>query len=186
MRMRTDWMSCEDLEAVEAVRESFGSSLPRICGCGFACQWSSGAADKNQRWGGIELRTNPTFFLQARALESITVGYEDDRYGDNGYWRHDDGTQKQFKSIGGAAVEVDVLRGGLDSARENCGRYRDPSHPPTRILSNGGACHRTDAQSRSFLVVKTTRGTKNCVLEKQAGGLTGFYSEGNAAMQVSR
>jgi hypothetical protein len=56
--------------------------------------------------------SNPNFMLQARATESFTLGYEDDHYSDNGYWGHDDGTQNQCAKIGGAVVEIDVLRVG--------------------------------------------------------------------------
>ncbi len=54
--------------------------------------------------------SNPNFWLEARATESFTLGYEDDHYSDNGYWGHDDGTENQCANVGGAVVEVDVLR----------------------------------------------------------------------------
>ncbi|HVF42007.1 MAG TPA: hypothetical protein VM936_03295 [Pyrinomonadaceae bacterium] len=41
----------------------------------------------------------------------LRLGYEDDGYGDNGYWGHDDGTGDQCKNVGNAFVELTVERG---------------------------------------------------------------------------
>ena len=43
----------------------------------------------------------------------LRLGYEDDSYGDNGYWGHDDGTGNQCKNVGNAFVELTVDRGGI-------------------------------------------------------------------------
>lgn len=40
----------------------------------------------------------------------FTLGYADDNYGDNGYWKHDDGTEGQCRGIGAAAVQVRIDR----------------------------------------------------------------------------
>jgi hypothetical protein len=37
---------------------------------------------------------------------SLHLGYEDDDYGDNGYWGHDDGTEDQCKNSINAYVEI--------------------------------------------------------------------------------
>ena len=36
----------------------------------------------------------------------LTLGYEDDDYGDNGYWGHDDGTGNQCRGVGDAYVDL--------------------------------------------------------------------------------
>ena len=41
----------------------------------------------------------------------LRLGYEDDGYGDNGYWGHDDGTGDQCKNVGNAFVELSVVHG---------------------------------------------------------------------------
>lgn len=46
--------------------------------------------------------------LRATGSTTLILGYEDDEYGDNGYWGHDDGTDGQCAGIGGAVVEVVV------------------------------------------------------------------------------
>jgi hypothetical protein len=38
----------------------------------------------------------------------LHLGYEDDNYGDNGYWGHDDGTQNQCKGVGNAWVTLSI------------------------------------------------------------------------------
>ena len=40
---------------------------------------------------------------------SLVLGYEDDNYGDNGYWRHDDGTGDQCKGVGDAWVKLHIV-----------------------------------------------------------------------------
>ena len=40
----------------------------------------------------------------------LHLGYEDDDYGDNGYYDHDDGTQNQCKNIGPAQVRIVIRR----------------------------------------------------------------------------
>jgi hypothetical protein len=37
---------------------------------------------------------------------ALRLGYTDDQYDDNGYWGHDDGTQRQCEGIGNAWLEV--------------------------------------------------------------------------------
>jgi hypothetical protein len=41
----------------------------------------------------------------------LRLGYEDDDYGDNGYWGHDDGTGDQCKGVGNAFVNVIIVHG---------------------------------------------------------------------------
>jgi hypothetical protein len=41
---------------------------------------------------------------------SLLLGYEDDGYGDNGYYSHDDGTENQCKNVGNAWVTVRIER----------------------------------------------------------------------------
>ncbi|GAB1646546.1 hypothetical protein [Krasilnikovia sp. MM14-A1259] len=36
----------------------------------------------------------------------LVLGYQDDGYGDNGYWGHDDGTGNQCKNVGNAWVHI--------------------------------------------------------------------------------
>lgn len=38
----------------------------------------------------------------------LRLGYEDDGYGDNGYWGHDDGTEDQCKNVGNAFVTLTI------------------------------------------------------------------------------
>jgi hypothetical protein len=44
----------------------------------------------------------------------LRLGYEDDHYGDNGYWGHDDGTENQCRGVGNAFVELRITRGPVD------------------------------------------------------------------------
>jgi hypothetical protein len=41
----------------------------------------------------------------------LRLGYEDDNYGDNGYWGHDDGTENQCRGVGNAWATITVVRG---------------------------------------------------------------------------
>ncbi len=41
----------------------------------------------------------------------LRLGYEDDNYGDNGYWGHDDGTENQCRNVGNAWATITVVRG---------------------------------------------------------------------------
>lgn len=43
-------------------------------------------------------------------MVQLTLGYEDDDYGDNGYWSHDDGTGNQCKGVEPAWVVVTIMR----------------------------------------------------------------------------
>ena len=43
----------------------------------------------------------------------LRLGYEDDGYGDNGYYSHDDGTQNQCKSVGNAYVSLTIVHGRI-------------------------------------------------------------------------
>jgi hypothetical protein len=45
--------------------------------------------------------------VDARQLY-LRLGYEDDGYGDNGYYSHDDGTQDQCKGVGNASVVITI------------------------------------------------------------------------------
>ena len=38
----------------------------------------------------------------------LTLGYEDDHYGDNGYWSHDNGTEDQCKNVGAASLDITI------------------------------------------------------------------------------
>lgn len=40
----------------------------------------------------------------------LILGYEDDDYGDNGYWGHDDGTGDQCKNVGNVSVQLIIVR----------------------------------------------------------------------------
>lgn len=51
---------------------------------------------------------NRGFKFQIRQQTPLVLGFEDDDYGDNGYWKHDDGTEDQCRNVGGAAVEVTI------------------------------------------------------------------------------
>jgi hypothetical protein len=42
----------------------------------------------------------------------LHLGYEDDGYGDNGYWNHDDGTEDQCRGVGNAFVEIRMDHSG--------------------------------------------------------------------------
>jgi hypothetical protein len=55
---------------------------------------------------------NRGFIFQVRTPTVLVLGYEDGKndYGDNGYSGHDDGTEDQCKSVGGAAVEMTITR----------------------------------------------------------------------------
>jgi hypothetical protein len=48
----------------------------------------------------------------------LRLGYEDDGYGDNGYWGHDDGTENQCRNVGDAFVvlTIDHNAGPVSSA----------------------------------------------------------------------
>lgn len=40
----------------------------------------------------------------------LVLGYTDDNYGDNGYWGHDNGTQRQCDGVGNAWFEIYIHR----------------------------------------------------------------------------
>jgi hypothetical protein len=42
---------------------------------------------------------NATGTMTAAASGPLVLGYEDDGYGDNGYWKHDDGTEDQCQNV---------------------------------------------------------------------------------------
>ncbi len=44
---------------------------------------------------------------------TLTLGYEDDDYSDNGYWSHDDGTEDQCKGIGAASLDLTITHSGI-------------------------------------------------------------------------
>jgi hypothetical protein len=41
----------------------------------------------------------------------LRLGYEDDDYGDNGYWGHDDGTENQCRAVGNAYIVLTIDHG---------------------------------------------------------------------------
>ena len=41
---------------------------------------------------------------------ALRLGYEDDGYGDNGYYAHDDGTEDQCRNVGNAWVTIRIER----------------------------------------------------------------------------
>ncbi|MGJ4945046.1 hypothetical protein ACQR1W_31085 [Bradyrhizobium sp. HKCCYLS1011] len=43
----------------------------------------------------------------------LRLGYEDDHYGDNGYWGHDDGTENQCRGVGNAFVTLTIDHGRI-------------------------------------------------------------------------
>jgi len=43
----------------------------------------------------------------------LRLGYEDDDYGDNGYWGHDNGNEDQCLDVGNAHVRITIIRRGL-------------------------------------------------------------------------
>lgn len=53
----------------------------------------------------------PQNFTSPRGL-FLTLGYEDDGYGDNGYYSHDDGTGDQCKGVGNAFLILTIVHGG--------------------------------------------------------------------------
>ncbi len=62
----------------------------------------------------------------------LRLGYQDDDYGDNGYWGHDDGTQDQCKGVGPAWVEVTITPGsGKPVPTPN---HPSTSYPPLELV----------------------------------------------------
>ncbi len=53
---------------------------------------------------------NSGFRFYAYANWNLTLGYEDDGHGDNGYWGHDDSVNDQCRGVCGAAVRVIIDR----------------------------------------------------------------------------
>jgi hypothetical protein len=49
------------------------------------------------------------YVVPASGDMTLHLGYEDDDYGDNGYWGHDDGTEDQCKNVGNAWVTITVV-----------------------------------------------------------------------------
>ena len=43
----------------------------------------------------------------------LHIGYEDNDFGDNGYWGHDDGTNDQCRNVGNAYVDITIEHGQL-------------------------------------------------------------------------
>jgi hypothetical protein len=60
---------------------------------------------------------------------TLTLGYEDDAYGDNGYWSHDDGTGNQCKGKSAASVTVNI------------------THPPPLVATELAAGFQTTCES---------------------------------------
>lgn len=48
----------------------------------------------------------------------LSLGYTDDDYNDNGYWRHDDGTEDQCKGVGSAYIDINIQHGSLPKTIE--------------------------------------------------------------------
>jgi hypothetical protein len=64
-------------------------------------------------------KKQPLKFDDSKKLDSsepthLVLGYEDDDYGDNGYWGHDDGTGDQTKGIGPAWLKISILHKKLN------------------------------------------------------------------------
>jgi hypothetical protein len=55
----------------------------------------------------VPVQSVPTTFTAADMF--VTLGYTDDKYGDNGYYKHDDGNSDQCKGVGPAWVELTIL-----------------------------------------------------------------------------
>lgn len=78
----------------------------------------------------------------------LSLGYEDDDYGDNGYSGHDDGNNDQCKGVGAAFVDITVTRsrpadepppkqdGSASGAAQPTGQ---PGRPPTDPGANRNA-----------------------------------------------
>ncbi|HVU98694.1 MAG TPA: hypothetical protein VHE34_25905 [Puia sp.] len=49
-----------------------------------------------------------SFTLPPNESSFLTLGYADDKYSDNGYWGHDDGTENQCKGVGNAWVTIAI------------------------------------------------------------------------------
>lgn len=58
---------------------------------------------------GTPLSVPPTVNLPGQL--TLKLGYEDDGYGDNGYYSHDDGTDDQCKGVGNAWVSLTIKHG---------------------------------------------------------------------------
>jgi len=75
----------------------------------------------------------------------LSLGYEDDDYGDNGYWGHDDGTGDQCKGVGNAFVIITIERAlpkGTWSGGTTAGiagpYYFDKIYGLARVVAAGG------------------------------------------------
>jgi hypothetical protein len=65
--------------------------------------------------GMVRLQTVVGHTLSMTSGGTLTLGYEDDGYSDNGYWSHDDGTGDQCKNIGPASVDIKITHGAMSS-----------------------------------------------------------------------
>lgn len=63
---------------------------------------------------------------------ALHLGYQDDEYGDNGYWGHDDGTENQCQNVGNASATVFIFRSGSATPGQT------PSSTPSHLHLNIG------------------------------------------------
>ena len=75
--------------------------------------WIPGVIGQGSRIGGVVGKAWPVpqnLPPTVAAQLYLRLGYEDDKYGDNGYYKHDDGTSDQCKNVGNAWVEVHIRK----------------------------------------------------------------------------
>ena len=65
----------------------------------------------------------------------LQLGYEDDGYGDNGYYAHDDGTEDQCKNVDHAFVVISI---GHDGALPQTRASSSASYPPSSAARQPG------------------------------------------------
>jgi hypothetical protein len=79
-----------------------------------------------QRIGGVLNRELTVPHLPPTVVPILNLGYQDDGYGDNGYYSHDDGDNGQCVGIGPAWVEVKIVH---DLTKPKEPKYTDYSKP---------------------------------------------------------
>ncbi len=72
--------------------------------------WIPGVTGDLVRIQGVIARSWTILRVPDPSQLFLRLGYEDDDYGDNGYWGHDDGTGDQCKGVGNAYVVITVDR----------------------------------------------------------------------------
>jgi len=70
--------------------------------------WLPGATSGMQRIGASP-QPFPVSSTISPKLTVLHLGYEDDQYDDNGYYKHDDGTSDQCKNVGDAYVVLTIV-----------------------------------------------------------------------------